>query len=331
MPHRSASQAVAAARRYAGAVVAWPQLPQRSAREQSIAQAAFGFPGLMVDDARGLIYVDRAAAERDLDRLDLAYLQHDLTRAALAEEDAAGLAELVRQRDSVRGLLAVKGQLLGPVSLAAQLTDERQRPLIYDEMFFEALAHHLYLRAAWQCAQLASICPTTIVCVDEPFLDIVGLPFLPVDWEVARAQIEEVLAGIDGCRAIYAGGAADWNRVLELSADLAVADVYRHAAALASAGGALAEFLERDGMLGLGLVPADEEALASATAETLLGRVEALAASLAPYGVEVGRLLRRAFISTSGALGALSVEAAERALQLLSETVRLLRERYALG
>ena len=57
------------------------------------------------------------------------------------------LTELMRQSDSLRGALAIKGQMLGPISVAAQLTDERQQPLIYDDMFFDALAQHLRLRA----------------------------------------------------------------------------------------------------------------------------------------------------------------------------------------
>ena len=142
--------------------MAWPQLPQRGFREQSLAQAIVGFPGLVVDAGRGHMYVDRVRAERDLDRLELAYLTHDLGYAALAEEDAAGLSELARQRDTVRGVLALKGQLLGPISLAAQLTDEQQRPLIYDAMLFEALTHHLCLRAAWQNARLAELHATAM-------------------------------------------------------------------------------------------------------------------------------------------------------------------------
>jgi hypothetical protein len=330
LPHRSASQALAVSRRYAGSLLAWPQLPQRSFREQSLHQAAAGFPGLVVDAVRGQIYVDRAVAEHGMDQLGLAYLTNDLTRAALSEEDTAGLAELVRQREGLRGVLAVKGQMLGPVSLAAQLTDEHQRPLIYDEMFFEALAHHLHLRAAWQSAQLAQLHPTTIFCLDEPFLDAVGLSFLPLDWEVARAQIDEVLAGVGGCRGLYAGGAVDVNRALQLQIDMLIVDVYRYAGGLVAAGAALAEFLGRDGIIGLGLVPADEEAILRETPEALVRRVEGLLASLEPHGIAPERLLKRAVIAPHDMLGRLTPEVAERGLQLLADTSRMLRERYTL-
>src|SRR5262245_13271771 len=150
LPHRGPAQALEVSRRYAGALLAWPQLPARGFREQSFVQSAVGFPGLVVDAAQRRIFVDRAAAERGLDRLALAYLNDDIDHAALGPEDAIGIAELLRQSESLRGARALKGQLVGPISLAAHLTDDRQRPLIYDEMYLEALCHHLRLRAAWQ-------------------------------------------------------------------------------------------------------------------------------------------------------------------------------------
>ncbi len=146
LPHRSAAQALEVSRRYAGALLAWPQLPVRSFREQSFVQSAAGFPGLVIDTAHRRMYVDRAVAERGLDRLALAYLKDDIDYAALAAEDAAGLQELLRQGENLHGVQALKGQLAGPISLAAHLVDDRQRPLIYDEVLMDAICQHLRLR-----------------------------------------------------------------------------------------------------------------------------------------------------------------------------------------
>lgn len=330
LPHSGPAQALALTRRYAGNLLTWPQLPQRSFREQGLVQAAVGFPGLVIDPGRGHVYVDRAIAERGLDRLGLAYLTHDISYVALADEDALGLMELVRQRDSLRNVLAVKGQLLGPISLAAQLTDERQRPLIYDQMYFEALVQHLHLRAAWQTAMLADLFPTTIMCLDEPLLDAISLSFLPIDMAGACELIDEVLSGLGGYRALYVGGVIDWSQALQSTVDMIITDVYHHASALVTAGPALLAFLERGGLVGLGLVPADEEVLTHVTASMLVDRVEVLLNELAAHGITRDQLLRQVVITPDNMLGRLSVELAERALQLLADTSRLLRERYSL-
>jgi hypothetical protein len=261
LPHRSPAQALEVSRRYAGVVLAWPQLPERNFREGSFVQSALSFPGLVVDSVQSRVYVDRAAAEPGLDQLALAYLQDTREHGALPSDSAAGLDELLRQPDSARGARALKGQLIGPVSLATYLTDERQRPLIYDEMFSAALSQHLRLRVAWLEARLRTYGSATIVCLDEPFLESVGMPFMPIDWQTARERIDEVFASVAGCKALFAGGTVNWNEVLQTSVDLVIADAYEHGDMLVSAADAIQALLERQGGVGLGMVPADAEAL----------------------------------------------------------------------
>jgi hypothetical protein len=331
LPHRSPAQALEVSRRYAGALLAWPQLLARGFREQSFVQSAIGFPGLVLDAARGRMFVDRAVAERGLDRLALAYLNDDFEFAALAPEDAIGIEELLRQGEGLRGARALKGQLVGPISLAAHLTDDRQRPLIYDEMFLEAICQHLRLRAAWQEARLGERANATIVCLDEPFLEGLGMPFMPLDWPAARDKIDEVLGGIGGCKALFAGGAVDWREVFKTSVELIIADVCEHGGALAAADDALIAFLERDGIVGLGMVPTDEEALRRASAEALIGRLTVLLDALEQAGIPTERLLRQAVVAPTDRLGALDVALAERALQLVAEVSRMLRAKYELG
>src|SRR5512135_2308151 len=103
LPHRSAAQALELSQRHAPEIVAWPQLPQRSFREQSFVQSAIGFPGLVIDTAQSRVYVDRERAESEMDRFALAYLQGRSSYAALTPDDAPGLEELSRQRDAARG------------------------------------------------------------------------------------------------------------------------------------------------------------------------------------------------------------------------------------
>jgi hypothetical protein len=330
LPHRSATQALAASRHYAEALLTWPQLPQRSFREQGLVQSLIGFPGAVIDAMHARAYVDRSAAERDLDRLGLAYLENDSDYAALAEDDAAGLDEVLRQSYTAQMPLALKGQLMGPISLATHITDEQQRPLIYDDVLFEALTQHLRLRAAWQEARLRERIDTTIICLDEPFLETVGLPFLPVDWEAARDQLDIVLGGIAGCKGIFASGAVNWAEVLQTSVELIIVDAYTHRQSLVAAAAALPAFLERDGIVGLGLVPADAEALSHSTAEGLLQQTLALFDELAQAGVPITWLVRQAVVSTSDTLSRLDVAPAERALQLVAELSQLLRARYRL-
>jgi hypothetical protein len=145
-----------------------------------------------------------------------------------------------------------------------------------------------------------------------------------------REQIETVLAGVHGCRALFACGAVDWGQALQTSVDMIIADGYTFGHSLARAAPALAALLERGGFVGLGLVPTDEEVLAAISSEQLLRRAVALVRDLEAAGVPPDQLLRQAVVTPSGTLSQLNVALAERALQLLADVSRLLREHYAL-
>lgn len=329
LPHRSAAQALDVSRRYTGALLAWPQLPQRSFREQCLVQSIIGFPGLVVDAAALRVYVDRNEAERQLDALLLAYLEHTITYAALGADDAAGLAEIARIGGG-RDMLAIKGQLLGPISVALQLTDEREQPLIYDDMLFDAIAHMLRLRAAWQELRLSEMAPVTIICVDEPLLEAVASPFFPHDWERIAGQIDDVLAGISGCRALYTCGNVDLNRLMHTSVELLIAESEAYRRLCASGCDELIAFLERGGMLGIGIVPSDTERLAIASVDSLFEAFASLLDRFTSQGVARDQLLRQTVISPAQSLGYLDSASAERALQLLAGVSRRIREEYAL-
>jgi hypothetical protein len=330
LPHNSPPQAVGVLLKTMPALVTWPQLPRRSFREQSYVQNAIGFPGLIVDNGIKRAYVQQAIAKREIDRLALAYLRDEVSHGALTPEDAAGLPELLRSiKPGFKGR-ALKGQLMGPISLALQLTDEQQRPLVYEPMLLEALAQHLALRAAWQTTQLAAHAKDVIICLHEPFLDIFKSPFCPLDWNFALDLLEQVFAGIKGCRGLETSGAVDWTAVLQSSVELIMLDAYHHSAALLEASAALQAFLERSGIIAWGIIPADGDLLEQETPSMLLNRFDRLLDEFEEAGIERNQILRAALISTNGSLDHLPIPVAEQALQTCAEVSARLRVAYKL-
>lgn len=331
LPHTDARQAVALARQYTGALLAWPQLPQRSFREQSVAQSARGFPGLVVDEANKRVYVDRLRAERELDRLTLAYLENSAHYARLSASDAAGLSEVLNQEYERSGVRALVGHVLGPISLALQLADENQKPLINDPMLFDAVVQHVRLQATWQESRLGELTGATLICLQEPFLEMIGQPFLPLGWDEARERIDEALGGLNGGRALYAGGMLNWEAAMGTTAELIIGDVYNHGEQLVRAAGALATFLEEGGMVGFGLVPADAAQLADITTSNLVEHLDQLLNELTPFGIAPDGLVSQSVITSTAGLGMLDVAAAERALHCMAEVSSQLRARYVPG
>jgi hypothetical protein len=209
-------------------------------------------------------------------------------------------------------------------------------------MLLDALAQHLALRIAWLTRRLKELFPTTdsIIWLDEPLLPALNSPFCPITWDYGADLLELVFADASACHGIILNdfGARQrdhnlssiWIPLLETSVDCILVDVYRYSSILLAAGEKLAEFLKRSGTVAWGLIPADEEMLTLETPATLTSRFEHMLDQLAEAGLSREQVVRSAFISTSGNLGLISVEAAEHALQLCSDVSAHLRATYGL-
>ncbi|NTU83258.1 MAG: hypothetical protein HGA45_28460, partial [Chloroflexales bacterium] len=303
-------------------------LAQRAPRERALALTAAGFPGLSLEHERAAL--NSQAAEGELGRLGLAYLQGEHGAGAPPPEQAAAVAEMLRQLDVARPQ-AARAELMGPVSAALQIVDEQERPLAYSPPLREAIAQHLILRATWLHEQADSHTGSIVVCLDEPFLDALSSPFCPLDWHEGLDLLARVLADTPGPRGLCIAGTLDWNDILSLPADLVCFDAYEHGAGLIRAASAVAGFLERGGVIAWGVVPTDPAALAQERAETLARRFESTVEYLAAAGnLSPVQIRAAALISTSSGLAHLPAELAARAAALCGEVSAHLRARYQL-
>lgn len=331
LPHGSAQAAASLIMAVTPELPAWPGLPQRGFRESPLAQAAAGFPGLTLDAERERAAVEREAAERGANRLALAYLRGELSAGALPADQSAGLTELLRQIDPARRPRALKSETLGPISLSLLLTDEHERPLAYDAALRETLLQHLALRVAWQRQQISVHGEAALICLDEPFLDALGSPLCPLDWEDGAELLDRLIGSADAPCALATSGPVNWGAVLARPVALVLFDAYEHSAGLIQAAGPAASFLERGGCIGWGIVPADPAALAQERPETLAGRFERMVEYLAATsGAALERILAASLITTGGSLAQLTVEGAEHALRTCAAVSRLVREKYGL-
>lgn len=343
LPHVSSSHALGLMMTTMSIIPTWPSLPQRSFLERPYAQSAAGFPGLVIDSETEQVYVDRAIMEKEIDRLSLAYLKNNMSLAAFTSDNAAGLMELLRMPSGWFEGRAIRSQIMGPISLGVYLTDDQQRPLVYDPMLLEAIAHLLSLRAGWLSRQFPEeMVRDTIICLDEPFLDAFLSPYFPIDWERGLELLQIVFRAMGGCRGIVLGNvgtwwsrergsAVYWEPVLDTSVELLKFDVYYHSEMMLNAAQILPAFLNRPGLVTWGLIPSNAESLAQESPTTLVARFNAILRRLTEAGVDRDQILQASFISTSGNLSLLSIEVAEQALKMCIEVSSRLRTTYTLG
>lgn len=316
LPHSDPGAACDLVLRWLPEIPAWPQLPRRDVRERLPAQFCRGFPGVVMDEGR--VYVDRRQdLDSGLERLYARYLSRELDAAALDGDFAAGLERFLTLR--LESAVAVKGQVLGPVSWGLTVTDQDRRALLYDEVLADAAARYLHLQAAWQERALRQLARQAIIVVDEPYLAAFGSAYLAVEREEVQKLLEEVLAGIEGLKGVHCCGNTDWSLLLETSVDILNFDAYDHAEALSLYPQALRAFLQRGGMIAWGIVPTASDAQVMAeSVDRLTERLWGALRLVASKGVSLDDLLAASLLTPACGLGTLSETAAARALELLA-------------
>lgn len=328
LPHRDGQAALDLLTTATPQVLGWASLPQRSFREVPLLQALAGFPGLVADIDREQVHVDRAIAERGLDRLGLAYLRSESEVGVLAPEYAAGLSALLQHLEPRETPLVLKIEVLGPVSLALQVVDERDRPLAYDPAMREALLQHLVQRIGWHYRQLSAMARHVLICLYEPFLNALESPLCPLTWEDGAELIDRVLIDIPAHCGLIIDGAFNWPLMLAAPIDLLVFNALEQRTALFEAAPAVAGFVERGGKLGWGLVPTDRDSFEQTTVAELAGQLEDAIQTLAQLsGMSPERIAGATLVCQAGRLTEQTPAQAEAIVQRCVELAADIRER----
>ncbi|TET25311.1 MAG: methionine synthase, partial [Dehalococcoidia bacterium] len=326
MPHTNPQEACSQIIHYLKDIPAWPQLPKRSFLENMYVQFSQGFPGVVVKGDK--IYIERTQdLDKPLEQLYAAYLENDVDKYPISPEHAAGLHTFLSQANL--SPLAVKGQITGPVTWGLTVTDDTGKAILYDDILGDAVPKLLRLKAAWQEKQLRQVCRDTIIFVDEPYMSAFGSVSVMLSREKVISLLEEVFAGIGGLKGVHCCGNTDWSVLLDTSVDIVSFDAYNYAQSLSLYPAEVKKFLSREGTIAWGIVPNEEDSLASESANSLKDRLEEAMAPFTREGIRFKQLIEQGLLTPSCGLAPLPTgEAAARALELLAELSIKIRKRY---
>lgn len=327
LPHTDPAAAWRAVLTYLPRIPFWPQLPRRSHLENMYVQFSERFPGIRFD--KGRIYVDRQRdLDADLERLYVAYLEDDISHGRMGRDHAECLARLREgQVQLPDGLIALKGQAIGPVSFGLTVVDSNQHPILYDEVLADAVGKHLRLKVAWQEHILAEKAPLTMFVLEEPYMASFGSAFVSLPRDLVIGLVNEVFEGLKGLRGVHCCGNTDWSLIMSTATDIISLDAYDYAESLSRYAEDLSRFLKRGGIIAWGIVPAGPTA-ESETVESLIDRLHTAIDRLVSRGVDRDALLAAGLVSPSCGLGSLTPQQAERVLSLTAEVSEEMRRRY---
>jgi methionine synthase II (cobalamin-independent) len=316
----------------------WVQLPKVPG-ESITRQFAAGMPGLTEEGGRAFVDPSGPDFEKSLLRFyeEALALQDqaddlDHTRFAMSPDAAAGFFELIAQAQRrTPPPLALKGQIVGPLTFGTSLGDRSGRAIFYDPQLRDASTRLLALRARWQVQRLAALGRTVLLFIDDPAITGFGSSIhIGMNREDICQGLSAMIDAVHaegGLAGVHICANADWTLVLDSTADVLSFDAYAFFDQFVIYRESIRRFLKRGGLIAWGLVPTlSPEDLERETTESLFAQWVEKSDQVAALGIDRKRLMAQSLITPACGMGTLSLELTMKALRLTRELSNRIRK-----
>ena len=332
--HRQAAELIFA---HTPQVPIWPQLPLYK-KEGMIEQFLPGFPGVDQHDGKTFINMEGDSFDQEF----LAFFEEYLmvteagaaledSRFALTPEVARGFFEfLALAREKKSELVALKGQITGPVTFCTGVVDQAGRAIFYNDQLRDAAVKMLALKARYQARMMAAIRTPAIVFFDEPGLSGFGTSaFITISKEDILACLAEVFEAVkaeNGLTGVHVCANTEWSLLFDAGVDVISYDAYGFFDKLVLYPEHVRSFIARGGILASGIVPTSPELIDGATVDDLVALWFAQTAQLEAIGIPRQTLFEQSFITPSCGTGTVTEAQAVKVLGLTRDVSAKIRE-----
>ncbi len=342
LPYVSAGEALPLIKKSFPEIPHWPQLPRRGRQEHFVNQYLRPLlkTGLLVDDG-DKIYFDTTRPDwaDSLTEFYTIYL-------ACEEDDSPAWNEFAFSREAATGFYAfldemkkgtgsatmLKGQVVGPLTVAFQLKDERGRFAYYNDQLRDLVVKTVAMHAAWQAGALGRFGLPVMIFVDEPAINVYGQSnYITVTREMIKEDLEAVLQSVHNKGAlagVHCCDAVDWSILFECDLEVVNFDAYNYFNSIIPFAPLVKEFFERGGSLAWGLTPTMNGQARGEDEDSLLVILDEEWNALINRGITRDTLYKRCLITPACGTGLLSPDQAERIYHLTASISKKLRERF---
>lgn len=341
LPHNTVESAMEVVKKDFSEIPFYPQLSNINRNEDMTIQFLEGLPSFLPSNESFEIYTESEKFFEDLESFFTDYEEiiadtdtEILEKYAISKEFSSTFPEFEKIIKNTKPQYA-KAQIIGPFTLAAMLTDQNGINAIFDETLREIVVKLLTLKVLWQIKHIKQANPTTIpiIFMDEPTLSQLGtsayLTISEKDVVDMLAEISEIIHQNGGISAIHCCGKCDWTILIKAKADIINFDAFAFSEHLGLFAQEIDKFLQDGGKLAWGLVPTlDVEALKNITLADLIKDFEQGIKYLTNKGIDEKLIIDNSLITSSCGAGSLSVELAQKAMDLVFELSNELRKRF---
>ena len=307
----------------------WPQLPRYSIKEDMCIQYTEGLPCAKINEKALNIDVSQDTATA-LEGFYEAYLKNEPDLFRISRDYAAGFYEMINHLNKLTGKFprAIKGQVVGPITLAGSIKLSSGITALYSEEFFDVIVKLIAMKAYWQFIQLSKYNVPVIIFADEPSLTSFGSVFMNISREKAINALNEVYDIIKthgGLTGTHCCGNTDWAMLMESMVDIVSFDAYEFMDKYLMYWREIKAFLNRGGYLAWGIVPTSPKVM-SVSVNDLIEKLQEGIQFLTNKGFSRSLIKDRSIITPSCGTGTLAIKEAERVMALTYEISMIMKD-----
>ena len=301
--------------------------------EEMLVQYTEGLPFLKIDPEKKSVYVDMPEDNTDeLEKFYNNYLSEDAGLFSISDSHALGFSNMIKllKEKKPEGLRAIKGQIVGPITLAGSLKDTEQIAMLHNSVLFDVIVKLLSMKACWQLDQYAEFGLPRIIFLDEPYLSSYGSAFASLKKEQIVESLNEIFLAIhnrNSLSGIHCCGNTDWTMLMDTEVDIINFDAFGYMETMLIYKNEVQAFLERGGILAWGIVPTTDS-IRDVTLDDLMGKMISAVDNLVEKGIDQKLIVENSLITPSCGTGTMPLEEAEKAMTLTHELTVRLKDKY---
>lgn len=341
LPHDTVESAMAVVKKDFSQIPFYPQLSNINRNEDMTIQFLEGLPSFLPSNESFEINTESEKFFEDLEEFFCDYEEiiadinsPTLEKYAISKDFSSTFSEFEKIIKETKPKFA-KAQIIGPFTLSAMLTDQNGVNAVFDETLREIVVKLLTLKVLWQIKHIKQANPTTIpiIFMDEPTLSQLGtsayLTISENDVIQMLSEISEIIYQNGGVSAIHCCGKCDWSILIKAKVNIINFDAFAYLQHLGLFAQEIDCFLKNGGKLAWGLVPTlDAEALKNITLDDLIQNFMQGVKYLTNKGIDEKLIVDNSLVTSSCGAGSLSVELANKAMDLVFELSNELRKRF---
>ncbi len=304
----------------------WPQLPKMKYFEDMYVQASENFPGIVLDPENRKIYFSTERFYAELENALMNLENEDFFR--MSPQFSATYHQFLSY--DLSRYVSIHGQLEGPVSFGLNVMDENKKPMIFNDEVRSILFDFMARKANCQLHELKEKNPKAFLFIDEPGMQYIFSGLSGYTAQMAHVDLEGFFAQIEHPRGIHLCGNPDWDFLLNLDIDILSFNAYNCGEIFVKYRDGIKRFMNKGGMLGWGLVPANHDEWIKESMEGLSRHIESLWRELGKSGFDLQQMLSQSILmpATCALMNPDGSETVEKAYDCLKILSRRLQTKY---